>query len=94
MLGEVIIFFLETVAMHIKLGAGLAFWFTDKIGFFLIPTKNHLEIEKMLMELLMLILQIHCTYFQILGEKILMVMEYMIKMIKNPSSCWFKQRFV
>jgi hypothetical protein len=36
-------------------GAGLAFWFTDKIGFSLeLPTKNHLEIEKMLMELLML----------------------------------------
>jgi hypothetical protein len=28
------------------LGAGLAFWFTDKIGFSLrLPTKNLLEIE-------------------------------------------------
>jgi hypothetical protein len=54
MLVEVILF-LETVATDINPGAGLAFWFTDKIGFLLrLPTKNHLEIEKMLMELLML----------------------------------------
>jgi hypothetical protein len=30
--------FLETVAMDIKSGAGLAFWFTDKIGFSLETT--------------------------------------------------------
>jgi hypothetical protein len=56
----------------------LAFWFTDKIGFSLETTKNHLEIEKMLMELLMLhlIFNILQVLLSNLEEKILMVMEY------------------
>jgi hypothetical protein len=56
-------------------GAGLAFWFTDKIGFSLETTyKNHLEIEKMLMELLMLhlIFNILQVLLSNLEEKILM----------------------
>jgi hypothetical protein len=75
---------LETVATDIKPGAGLAFWFTDKIGFLRLPTKNHLEIEKMLMELLMLhlIFNILQVLLSNLEEKILMVMEYMIKMMR------------
>jgi hypothetical protein len=82
MLVEVILFFGDSSYGTLN-GAGLAFWFTDKIGFSLETTyKNHLEIEK-IMELLMLHLIFNTLQVLLsnLEEKILM-MEYMIKMMR------------
>jgi hypothetical protein len=81
MLVEVIL--LETV-WTLNPGAGLAFWFTDKIGFSRDYLQKIMEIEKMLMELLMLhlIFNILQVLLSNLEEKILMVMEYMIKMMR------------
>jgi hypothetical protein len=66
-------------------GAGLAFWFTDNVGLSLqLRIKNLLMTEKMLMAFLMLHpFSTYCrSYFLNLEEKILTVMEYMIKMMR------------
>jgi hypothetical protein len=65
--------------------AGLAFWFTDNVGFSLATTyKKSFKIEKMLMAFLMLhpIFSILQVLLLNLEEKILTVMEYMIKMMR------------
>jgi hypothetical protein len=60
-------------------GAGLAFWFTDNVGF-LLQLQKLLEIEKMLMAFLSHFQHTAGLTFKF-GGKILTVMEYMIKMM-------------
>jgi hypothetical protein len=63
-------------------GAGLAFWFTDNVGLSLTTYKKIFnDREKMLMAFLMLHFS-HTAGLLNLEEKILTVMEYMIKMMR------------
>jgi hypothetical protein len=66
----------------------ITFWFTDKIGFSETTYKNHLEIEKMLMELLMLHLQ-HTAGLTKFGGKDTDGDGIYDK--DDVSSCWFKR---
>jgi hypothetical protein len=83
-----VILSLEIVVTDAKPGCW-TFWFTDNVGLSLATTKK-LMTEKMLMAFLMLhpIFSILQVLLLNLEEKILTVMEYMIKMMSRR--CWFK----